>query len=191
MVPTVDLVFASLSWHWLCLFCYFASYTQLVCATVRYSREELCLQCSTQAYNTASWTLTFSAWTKPTPASRTQQHRCAHNGDEAREVGYMLGWATGQCWLMSVLLTNKMDKLRTRTTTQREIRECCALIITEIWFSDSTPNSVLLLHTHSIHHEDRTEASKKTRGGGVCTLTTDGVGMCRLLKSTVHRTLNL
>lgn len=81
--------------------------------------------------------------------------------------------------LPSLLLTNvrslenKMDELRTRTTTQREIRECCALIFTETWTTDNTPDSAIQLQTHSVHRGDRTSASGKNKGGGVCVYTND------------------
>ncbi|KAK0135720.1 hypothetical protein N1851_028397 [Merluccius polli] len=65
-------------------------------------------------------------------------------------------------------LENKMDELRARTTTQCEIRECCALIFTETWTKDNTPDSVIQLETHSVHRGDRTSASGKNKGGGVC-----------------------
>ncbi|KAL6481971.1 hypothetical protein MHYP_G00100510 [Metynnis hypsauchen] len=65
-------------------------------------------------------------------------------------------------------LENKMDELRTRITTQREIRECCALILTETWLSDSTPDSAIQLETHSVHRGERTAPSGKNKGGGVC-----------------------
>ncbi|KAI4905610.1 hypothetical protein NFI96_003218 [Prochilodus magdalenae] len=65
-------------------------------------------------------------------------------------------------------LENKLDELRARITTQREIRDCCALILTETWLSDSTPDSAIQLQTHSVHRGDRTAASGKNKGGGVC-----------------------
>ena len=61
-----------------------------------------------------------------------------------------------------------MDELRTRTTTQREIRECCTLIFTETWTTDNTPDSAIQLQTHSVHRGDCTSASGKNKGGGVC-----------------------
>lgn len=61
-----------------------------------------------------------------------------------------------------------MDELRTRIAIQCEIRECCALIITETWLSDKVPDSALLLLTHTVYQGDHTSASGKTRGGGVC-----------------------
>lgn len=70
-------------------------------------------------------------------------------------------------------LENKMDELRTRTTTQREIRECCTLIFTETWTTDNMPDSAIQLQTHSVHRGDRTSASGKNKGGGVCVYTND------------------
>lgn len=65
-------------------------------------------------------------------------------------------------------LENKLDELRARITTQREIRECCALIFTETWLSDKVPEDAIKLQTHSVHRGDRTAASGKVKGGGVC-----------------------
>ena len=65
-------------------------------------------------------------------------------------------------------LDNKMDELKTRITTQHEIRECCALIFTETWLSDSIPDSTIHLTAHSVHRGDRTVVSERKRGGGVC-----------------------
>lgn len=64
-------------------------------------------------------------------------------------------------------LENKLDKLRARITSQREIRECSALIFTETWLSDKVLESAVQLQTHSIHRGDQTAASGKTKGGGV------------------------
>ncbi|KAL7826504.1 hypothetical protein AOLI_G00317130 [Acnodon oligacanthus] len=61
-------------------------------------------------------------------------------------------------------LENKLDELR----AQRETRECCALILTETWLSDSTPDSAIQLKMHSVHRGDRTAVSEKNKGGGVC-----------------------
>lgn len=65
-------------------------------------------------------------------------------------------------------LENKLDELRARITSQREIRECCAYIFCETWLSQNVPDSAVQLETHSLHRGDRTGASGKTTGGGVC-----------------------
>ena len=65
-------------------------------------------------------------------------------------------------------LENKMYELKARTTTQREIKECCALIFTETWTRDNMPDSAIQLQTHSVYCRDHTEASGKNKGGGVC-----------------------
>lgn len=64
-------------------------------------------------------------------------------------------------------LISKMDEPKTRVNTRREMRECCALIFTETWLSDSSPDSTLQLHTYSLHRGDRTSAAGKSGGGGV------------------------
>ncbi len=65
-------------------------------------------------------------------------------------------------------LENKLDELRARITSQREVRECCALIFTETWLSEKAPESSVQLQTHSSHRGDWTAASGKAKGGGVC-----------------------
>lgn len=89
-------------------------------------------------------------------------------------------------------LENKMDELRTRIAIQCEIRECCALIITETWLSDKVPDSALLLLTHT---QFTKETTHRPRGRpeevvSACMLTTGGVWMCGFLESTVLWTLN-
>ncbi|KAI3375874.1 hypothetical protein L3Q82_003761 [Scortum barcoo] len=65
-------------------------------------------------------------------------------------------------------LENKLDELRARITSQREVRDCCALILTETWLSASVPDTAIQLQSHSTHRGDRTAAAGKTKGGGVC-----------------------
>lgn len=65
-------------------------------------------------------------------------------------------------------LGNKIDELRTRTSIQREIRECCVFTLTETWLTKDTPDSAIDLDTHAVYRGDRTLASGKHRGGGVC-----------------------
>ncbi|KAL7879151.1 hypothetical protein AOLI_G00101250 [Acnodon oligacanthus] len=67
-------------------------------------------------------------------------------------------------------LENKLDKLRTRITTQCETS---ALILTEIWLSDTTPDSAIQLETHSVHCGDHTAALGKNKGGAVWIYHTD------------------
>lgn len=85
-------------------------------------------------------------------------------------------------------LDNKLDELRARILTQREIRERCALIFTETWLSDKIPACAIQLQTRSVHRGDRTAASGKAKGGGVCLSATRGVEIYRLCNSTIHLT---
>ncbi|XP_049329182.1 uncharacterized protein LOC125790231 [Astyanax mexicanus] len=81
-------------------------------------------------------------------------------------------------------LENKLDELRARITSQREMRECCALIFTETWLSDKVPDSAIQFETHSVHRGDRTAASGKATGGGVCVFVNNA--WCRDVQ-TVHQ----
>ncbi|XP_054618103.1 protein-L-isoaspartate(D-aspartate) O-methyltransferase isoform X1 [Dunckerocampus dactyliophorus] len=65
-------------------------------------------------------------------------------------------------------LENKMDELRARITAQREIRECCVLTFTETWLTEDIPDSAIQLESFAAYRGDRTLASGKHRGGGVC-----------------------
>ncbi|XP_054643226.1 uncharacterized protein LOC129187667 [Dunckerocampus dactyliophorus] len=53
-------------------------------------------------------------------------------------------------------------------TAQREIRECCVLTFTETWLTEDIPDSAIQLETFAAYRGDRTLASGKHRGGGVC-----------------------
>ncbi|XP_054650702.1 uncharacterized protein LOC129191401 [Dunckerocampus dactyliophorus] len=61
-----------------------------------------------------------------------------------------------------------MDELRARITAQREIRECCVLTFTETWLTGDIPDSAIQLESFAAYRGDRTLASGKHRGGGVC-----------------------
>ncbi len=61
-----------------------------------------------------------------------------------------------------------MDDLRTRITSQPEVKDCCALIFTETWLLENILESAVQLHTHSIHSGDCTALSGKLKGGGAC-----------------------
>ncbi|XP_054631629.1 uncharacterized protein LOC129181035 [Dunckerocampus dactyliophorus] len=61
-----------------------------------------------------------------------------------------------------------MDELRARITAQSEIRECCVLTFTETWLTEDIPDSAIQLESFAAYRGDRTLASGKHRGGGVC-----------------------
>ena len=63
-------------------------------------------------------------------------------------------------------LDNKMDDLRSRLSYQRDIKNCNILCSTELWLNDDMDN--IQLPGFSVHRQDRTAASGKTRGGGLC-----------------------
>jgi hypothetical protein len=63
-------------------------------------------------------------------------------------------------------LDNKMDELRSRQSYQRDIKNSNILCFTESWLNDNMDN--IQLAGFSVHHQDRTAASGKTRGGGLC-----------------------
>ncbi|KAI4883243.1 hypothetical protein NFI96_004646 [Prochilodus magdalenae] len=63
-------------------------------------------------------------------------------------------------------LVNKMDEIRLRITSNN--MNSCVVIITETWLNRSVPDAAIELAGHSIYRADRTEASGKSRGGGLC-----------------------
>lgn len=65
-------------------------------------------------------------------------------------------------------LQNKMDELRANVRYLHEYRESCLLIFTETWLHSGITDSAINLDNFSIVRGDRTEASGKSRGGGVC-----------------------
>jgi hypothetical protein len=63
-------------------------------------------------------------------------------------------------------LENKWDKLKARIFYQRHIQNCNILCFTESWLNDDINNIQLVGYT--LYRQDRTAASGKTRGGGLC-----------------------
>ncbi|XP_072359770.1 uncharacterized protein [Scyliorhinus torazame] len=78
--------------------------------------------------------------------------------------------------LPSIFLANiqdiesKMDELKTRLTSQREVRDCCVLCFTETWLTPASQDCAIQPDGFSLHRMDRTASSGKTEGGGVCFL---------------------
>ncbi|CDQ56629.1 unnamed protein product [Oncorhynchus mykiss] len=75
--------------------------------------------------------------------------------------------------LPSILLANvrslekEIDDLRGRLNYQWDIQNCNILCFTESWLNDDTIN--IQLAGYTLYWQDRTTASGKTRGGGLCT----------------------
>lgn len=84
------------------------------------------------------------------------------------------------CWsITSIFSKNKVDELRIKMTTQHEISECCALILTETWLSDNTPDSTIRLQIHNVGTAYRPRGRSKVPASA-SVWTTDGVRMYRL-----------
>ena len=81
-------------------------------------------------------------------------------------------WRVGNLPLPSILLANvqsldsKIDKLRTCISYQRDIKNCNILCFTKSWLNEDMNN--IQLGGFTICRRDRTAASGKTRGGGLC-----------------------
>jgi ribosome assembly protein 1 len=63
-------------------------------------------------------------------------------------------------------LENQLDDLHSRLSYQRDIKNCNIIYFTESWLNDESDN--IQLAGFSVHRQDRTAQSGKTRGGGVC-----------------------
>ena len=65
-------------------------------------------------------------------------------------------------------LQNNMDDLRANVRFLDEYREACLLVFTETWLHNGIPDSAMDLDNYQIVRGDRTTASGKSRGEGVC-----------------------
>jgi hypothetical protein len=91
-----------------------------------------------------------------------------------RRLGCLVGirWRVSNPPLSAVLLANvqsldnKMDELRSRLSYQWDIKNCNILCFTKLWLNDNMDNIQLVWF--SVHRQDRTAVSGKTRGGGLC-----------------------
>ena len=63
-------------------------------------------------------------------------------------------------------LDNKLDELRSRMAFQRDIK--FYNVFTETWLDPSIPGSAIVPEGVSIHRQDWTINSGKSKGGGVC-----------------------
>ncbi|KAF0037932.1 hypothetical protein F2P81_010806 [Scophthalmus maximus] len=65
-------------------------------------------------------------------------------------------------------LDNKMDLLRLRLSTYREMGNCCVFLLTESWLNNNKPDSASQLDGLQLFRADRNQLSGKSRGGGLC-----------------------
>lgn len=63
-------------------------------------------------------------------------------------------------------LVNKMDEIRLRIMSRS--MESCVMIITETWLDSNVPDAAIELAGRSVYRADRTAASGKSKGSGVC-----------------------
>ena len=77
----------------------------------------------------------------------------------------------GKLPLLSILLANvqsldnKLDEIRSRISYQRDIKNCNILCFTESWLNDDME---IQLAGYTLHQQDKTAHSVKTRGGCLC-----------------------
>ena len=112
---------------------------------------------------------------------KRQRYRVCRSGCLVR-----IRWLVCKPHLPSVLLANvqsldnKLDELRSTLSYQRDIKNWNSLCFTESWLNDDTDN--IQLAGFSVHRQDRTAASGKTRGGGLCLF----VNNSRCTKSNIN-----
>lgn len=63
-------------------------------------------------------------------------------------------------------LVNKVDGMQIMTMS-RGIGSC-VLVFVETWLDNKVPDAAIELASHSGYRADRTDASSKSKGGGVC-----------------------
>ena len=69
------------------------------------------------------------------------------------------------------LLPNKIEELELTISTQKNIQDCCVMVITETWLTPTIPAEAIKLAGRIAHRADRTSESGKSRGGGLCVYT--------------------
>lgn len=88
-------------------------------------------------------------------------------------AGLWSGWGNRPP-LPSVILVNvhslddKVDELRGRVTFQSGTKSCNIIVLTETWLGRSTADSATVPEGLSIHRQDPTIVSSKSKMGGVC-----------------------
>ena len=65
-------------------------------------------------------------------------------------------------------LRNKIDELEALTRYDYQYRECCYMCFSETWLSECDTDNSVSISGFNIVRGDRTDASQKSRGGGVC-----------------------
>ena len=113
--------------------------------------------------------------TSTRPTGRRRRRACGRQQKRGRRAGVRVRLAKlARIPLPTLLLANvrslenKLDELKLRLTTDRQTRNCCVLIFTESWLHSGIPDSAIMLQGLTVHRADRTAASLKTKGGGLC-----------------------
>lgn len=70
-------------------------------------------------------------------------------------------------------IQNKMDELRTHVRHSFEFREAFLLCFVETWLHAASPDSLYDIDNFWLIQDDRSEGSRKNRGGGVCAYIND------------------
>ncbi|ELU14436.1 hypothetical protein CAPTEDRAFT_192370 [Capitella teleta] len=65
-------------------------------------------------------------------------------------------------------INNKIDELAANVSYDNTYRECCVILLTEIWLTDNIPDTCMALNNYSLVRGDRSEQSGKRHGGDVC-----------------------
>ncbi|KAL7841269.1 hypothetical protein SRHO_G00249600 [Serrasalmus rhombeus] len=142
------------------------------------SRQDIGFTCNNGLLNHLELPQEISAvpWATP-PTERSRRQRAERKQKRGKRGGLRakLRLSPHRSAVPSLFLANvralagKMDELRLWTTTQRWIRECNVMIVTEPWLNGDIPDTAVELDGRSMFRADRVaEDFGKSRGGGVC-----------------------
>lgn len=112
---------------------------------------------------------------RKTKQQRTKRQRCARRQKRGKRAGRLARLRANNRPTLPTLflsnvrsLDNKIDPFRLRLNFHKEMRNCCAFLLTETWLNDNMPDSVHHLDGLLYFLADRDQLSGKSRGGGLC-----------------------
>ncbi|KAL7831369.1 hypothetical protein SRHO_G00308720 [Serrasalmus rhombeus] len=152
-------------------------------AYISYSRQALLdigFTCNNGVLNHLELPREISAvpWaTQPAPPTERRRRRRAERKQKRGKRGGLrakLRLSPHRSAVPSLFLANvralagKMDELRLWTTTQRWIRECNIMIVTESWLNSDIPDTAVELDGRSMFRADRVAEDSDNRNSAIC-----------------------
>lgn len=65
-------------------------------------------------------------------------------------------------------IVHKMNEMELLLVSNKSVRDCCVLLISETWLHPMIPDTAVQLAGRTLHHLDQSKDSGKSRGGGLC-----------------------